>query len=131
MTYPIPLSAGALLGGCIIGAISAFLAYKRQKNPYLWFAIGFFFGIFGIMAIFFAPRSIRKKESPVPAAPLPIIHGPTDKLWYYLDTAQAQQGPMSHHALTTAWREGKIDLSTYLWNEELTEWKPLGEFVKN
>ena len=42
-----------------------------------------------------------------------------------------QQGPMSHDALTAAWREGKLNLSTYVWNEELPEWKPLEEFVKS
>ena len=128
MSLP-PLSAAALFGGILIGSLSAYLAYRRERNPYLWFGIGFLFGIFGILFLFFSP-SRKKKEVPVEAAPLPTIQGPSNKFWYYLDPAQQQQGPMSLDALTTAWREGKIDLSTYIWHEDLSDWKPLQEMVK-
>ncbi|HSX25648.1 MAG TPA: DUF4339 domain-containing protein [Chlamydiales bacterium] len=127
MSLP-PLSAAALFGGIIIGALSAYLAYRRGKNPYLWFGLGFLFGIFGLLFLFFTPK---KKEVPVQEeAPLPTIQGPSNKFWYYLDPAQQQQGPMSLDALTAAWREGKIELSTYVWHEDLTDWKPLQEIIK-
>lgn len=125
-----PFSPAALIGASLIGGLSAYLAYRRGKSPYLWFFIGFFFGALGILFIFFSP-----KPKPVPAeepAPIiPTIQGPKDKFWYYLDALHQQQGPMSHDALTAAWREGKLNLSTYVWNEELPEWKPLEEFVKS
>jgi hypothetical protein len=59
-----------------------------------------------------------------------FIDGPNQKLWYYLDPSQNQLGPMSHHALTNAWKEGKVTPATYVWHEELPEWKPLQEFIK-
>jgi hypothetical protein len=37
---------------------------------------------------------------------------------------------MSRDALSAAWKEGKIDLTTYVWHEELTEWKPLRDTLK-
>ncbi|MDE3047470.1 MAG: DUF4339 domain-containing protein [Verrucomicrobiota bacterium] len=117
-----------LIGASVIGAISAYLAYKRGKNPYLWFVLGFLFGIFGIFAIFLT--SPKKAVQPVPRQPVFRIEGPSDKFWYYLDPAHAQQGPMSLDALTAAWKSGKIDLTTYVWHEELPDWKPLKETLK-
>lgn len=117
-----------LIGAAIIGMISAYLAYKRGKNPYLWFFIGFLFGIFGIFAIFFI--SPKKAPEPAPKQPVFRIDGPADKLWFYLDSSHSQQGPMSRDALNSAWKSGKINLSTYVWHEELPDWKPLKETLK-
>lgn len=122
-----PLMILSALG---MGTVSAYLAYKRGKNPYTWFAVGFFFGLIGVFALFFA--SGQKKTTPLPTAAEPIytIQGPADKFWYYLDPTHQQQGPMSRDSLTTAWKEGKLTLSTYVWHEELPDWKPLKETVK-
>lgn len=112
-----------------MGIISALMAHRGGKNPYLWFALGFIFGILGVFAIFFALSPKKAVKAP-PPAPVFKIHGPTDKFWYYLDPSHQQQGPMSRDALTTAWREGKVDLSTYVWHEELPDWRPLKETLK-
>lgn len=114
----------------LIGILSAYLAQKRGKNPYFWFAIGMVFGIFGIFAIFFADAKKKPAATAVKPAPVFTIHGPADKFWYYLDPANQQQGPMSRDALSIAWKEGKIDLATYVWHEELPDWKPLKETLK-
>ncbi|HSX10193.1 MAG TPA: DUF4339 domain-containing protein [Chlamydiales bacterium] len=122
----IPLSPLMLVSAAAIGGISSYLAHKRGRNPYAWFAIGFLFGIFGIFAIFFAAP---KKAAVLPPKPEPVlkIQGPSDKFWYYLDPENRQQGPMSLDAITIAWRQGKVDLSTYVWHEEMTDWKQLKE----
>ncbi len=112
----------------IMGSISAYLAYRREKNPYLWFALGVLFGIFGIFAMFFGADKKKSMEEPKPEPVLKII-GPSDKFWYYLDPTHQQKGPMSRDALTGAWKEGKIDLATYVWHEEMTDWKPLKETI--
>lgn len=117
-----------LLVAAVIGTISAYLAFKRGKNPYLWFAIGFFFGVLGIFAMFFT--AAKKKSAPAPKQPTLRLEGPIDKFWYYLDPSNTQQGPMSKEALTSAWKAGKITPSTYIWHEELPEWKPLKESLK-
>lgn len=117
-----------IFGAALIGTISAYLAFKRGKNPYLWFFIGFLFGIFGIFAIFFT--SPKKAPALTPKQPVFRIEGPSDKFWYYLDPSNTQQGPMSRDAVNAAWKEGKINLSTYVWHEELPDWKPLKETLK-
>ena len=129
---PMPITPATILAAVLFGALSAYLAHRRKKNPYKWFLIGFFFGIFGLFAVLF--MSPKKKALPlkmVVPPMVPMIQGPSDKLWYYLDPTHQQHGPMSHNGLTSALREGKISLSTYVWNEEWTEWKVLQELVKN
>lgn len=121
----------ALAFSCLIGTLSAYLAHRRERNPYIWFFVGAFFGILGVIAVFFAPA--KKKAKPLPLHPLqpePTIVGPSDKFWYYLDPAHQQMGPISFDALKRAWKEGKITLSTYVWYEDLADWKPLQEFIR-
>lgn len=120
-----------IVSAIVIGSLSSYLAYRRGRNPYGWFAIGFLFGILGVFAIFFAAG---KKKAPMAAdvKPEPIfyIDGPADKFWYYLDSMQKQLGPMSRDALTSAWKEGKVNLTTYVWHEEMADWKPLKETLR-
>ena len=121
-----------LLAFCT-GSLAAYLAYKRGRNLYIWFAVGFFFGLLGAMTIFFAPKRNKGTPSEPPKSqPVesPIIQGPSGKFWYYVDRANQQTGPMSLDALTAAWKEGKIFLTTYVWHEELPDWKPLQDLLK-
>jgi hypothetical protein len=119
-----------VIGLFLNGLLSAYLAHKQKKNIYLWFSIGFGFGLLGIMALFFLhqqKKPIRKKgTNPIPLA---SIEGPKDKLWYYLDPTHNRKGPMSLEALTSEWRQGKVFSSTYVWNEELSDWKLLENFL--
>lgn len=125
----------------ITAFLSAYLAKKRGRNPIIWFLIGLTFGLLGLFSIFFFPslKKGEKKGSVAPSkkapyeeealAPLPpTIVGPSDKFWYYLDPLNAQQGPMSFDALTRAFGQGKITGTTYVWHEDLSDWKPLQEF---
>ncbi len=119
------------LSGCI-GALSAYLAIRQGRNPYLWFFIGIFFGLLGILVMFFAPGKQKPRQTAVPAAPLieEILVGPTDKFWYYLDETHEQKGPMSFSALNKAWKQGTITTQTFVWNEEFSDWKPLKECIQ-
>lgn len=127
----LPMTPLMIVSAIAIGAVSAYLAHKRGRNPFIWFAVGFIFGIFGIFAIFFAsPKTKAPPQPNVPAEPLLTIQGPADKFWYYLDPANQQQGPMSRDALSTAWKEGKINLTTYIWHEDLADWQLLKDALK-
>lgn len=116
--------------GCI-GSISAYLAARQGRNPYLWFFIGFFFGLVGLVTIFFVPKIQKEKkgEARTPVTESFIV-GPTDKFWYYLDPAHKQMGPLSFTALNRAWKEGKVKSTTFVWNEEFSEWKPLQDCLQ-
>lgn len=123
----------SILVAFVVGFVSSRIALRRGRNQYLWFVIGFIFGVLGLLAIFLAPPA-RKKAEPE-AAPSkielqPYIDGPIDRFWYYLDKARQQQGPMSHNALSQAWKTGQIDLSTFVWHEDLPNWTELKEFVR-
>ena len=130
----VPITPLTILAALATGVLGAYLAHKRGRNPYIWFCIGAFFGILGAFVIFFMPS--RKKALPkttkleVPEnLPMPAINGPADKFWYYLNPEHKQIGPMSLDGLTNAWRQGKISLTTYVWNEELPEWKLLQDLL--
>jgi hypothetical protein len=125
----IPMNPLMIASALCMGALSAFFAYKRGRNPYIWFAVGFLFGIFGICAIFFTSGK-KKAPQPLKQAPIFSIQGPKDKFWYYLDPTNQQQGPLSLDGLTKEWREGKVDLATLIWHEDLAEWQPLKNCVR-
>ncbi|HSX13517.1 MAG TPA: DUF4339 domain-containing protein [Chlamydiales bacterium] len=111
----------------IYGMISGYLAYRRQKNPYLWFLIGFCFGLIGI-AFFLIPQ--KKRNARIKQEPIMVLHGPTDKLWFYLDPTHQQVGPMSYNGILKAFSEKTISKETYVWHENLTEWKKLSELYQ-
>jgi hypothetical protein len=127
------LSTLAILAGLFTGSMGAYFAYRRGRSPYAWFFLGFFFGILGACTVFLAPDRKKKEllEAPKPVVRPPTIQGPRDKFWYYLDPTHQRMGPMSLDALSVAWRQGKISVKTFVWNEELPEWKPLQELITN
>lgn len=112
----------------VVGFVSAAIASRRGRNPFFWFAIGALFGILGLAAVFIIPVPSQKEKAP--SAPAPYINGPVDCFWYYLDESQRQHGPMSHNALTEAWKKGAIPATTLVWHENLPGWKELQELIK-
>jgi GYF domain 2 len=129
----IPFTQLSVIIAWATGSLCAYLAYRRGRNLHIWFCIGFLFGILGLLAMFFTPtrkklsRRTKLKSSQTPDRARP--QGPKDKFWYYLEPDHKQAGPMSLEALTTLWQQGKISLTTYVWHEELPEWKPLQELL--
>jgi len=127
-----PNMTTAIISSSIVGLLSAHLARRRGRNPFGWFAIGFFFGLFGVLAIFFIPQS-KKEEiglAPLQPAPKPYLFGPINKFWYYLDKTHSQVGPMSYNAISKTWQEGKLPPATLVWNEDLEGWKPLQDLIR-
>ncbi len=115
------------------GLISAYMATKRNRNPYIWFGVGFFFGMLGAIALFFAPKVVKPEEkvalSPVKREPQPYLFGPIAKFWYYVEGGN-QVGPMSYEAISKEWKMGKLPKETLVWHEDLVEWKQIEELVK-
>lgn len=126
----------AVMACSLFGLASAYVARRRGKNPLLWFITGFLFGLIGIVAILFAPQPKRRKKRRSPStpasapAPEPVLEGPIDKFWYYLDAAHLPSPPMSHQALTKEWKAGTISPKTFVWHEEMSDWTPLEQVVK-
>lgn len=105
------------------GSIAAYYAKRKGRNPYLWFAIGCVFGILGIFAVFFLKKPAQKDPKTVDAEAKPVPKSLPHRHWYYLDQNSQQVGPVSTSALESAWREGKITPSTYVWHEGMDNWK--------
>jgi hypothetical protein len=118
-----------LLTSLFFGCLSAYFAHRKKQNVYLWFLMGFLLGVFGIITIFFVSQQKKQKKVTAPSQPITYLKGPKDKFWYYLDSAHNRQGPMSFQALNKQWQEGKINKANLVWNEELSDWKPLEQFI--
>jgi len=123
-------SPWVLLFSSLFGVMAAFFAHSRGKNPYLWFVVGFLFGMLGVVALFLPfttkRKPVRRQQRPqAPRPPEQRLVGPSNCFWYYLDEQQQQKGPMSFQAITKAWKRGEILPDTFVWHEELPEWKPL------
>ena len=119
-----------------MGSITAYLAKKRGKNPYIWFGIGMFLGVLGMLILFFMPN--KKKSVQAPTEPIKddeitidvtpeVKPSELEKFWYYLTKGNEQHGPMSFDALKRAFKEGLVSDATYVWNEEMDAWKRFGE----
>ena len=118
-----------------MGSISAYIAIRKKKNPIAWFFAGFLFGLPGVIFTFFSPfktkpslkgfQKLRKASlsSKAPPPPKPVDR----RLWYYLDQKNEQCGPMSINALKDTWEKRKVGPQTFVWNDELENWKKIEE----
>lgn len=130
------LDIKTLLFCCLlIGSLCAWIAQKnRGRKPLPWFFLGFFFGCLALIALFLLPKqpltlnSTVQDHSFTPTAP-PLEHTSpmTKELWYYLTEDQKQIGPLTFQGLKKMYAEGKLTLSSYVWNGSLAEWKTLHE----
>ena len=129
-----------LLFGLVLGAVCSYFAKTRGRDALGWFALGFFFGIFGLIALFIIPPKKQRLEAQAsqplegsggnpdltPPAPEIAPQAPSSELtlWYFIANAE-QEGPMSFDALARHFREGKISKDTFVWNEDMEGWKKI------
>jgi len=124
----------------IIGGICSQVAKQRGRRPMIWFFIGVVLGVIGLIILYIMPpkKIALAVASSTPAPSQQTIEvsvspaEPEDPLyetllWYYLDEANKQYGPMSFSALQGAWDDDQITSSTYVWNEGMENWKMLEE----
>jgi len=122
--------------------ISSFVAHKRSRNPYIWFCAGLFFSFLALMALLILPPVDGGKEDDLELTEdlkeiqeLETVEEPEEelpssvdnRLWYYLDENGKQVGPMTLQALINEWIDKKVKENTFVWNEEMSDWKPLRE----
>ncbi len=135
MNIPTWLSNPPIWLLCLIGiAFGLYLARKAVrigKNRNFWFLIGFFFGIYGVIAFWISKRNL-KKQPQKPSSPKPVepLIRYSEAFWYYLDEAKATIGPMSHSRINQLFQEGILHAKTLVWNEELENWKSLEELTQ-
>ncbi len=128
----------------LIGALTAYLAKGRGRNPPIWFFIGTAFGIFGLIGLFLFPivragektdtgsneemgergTSQISKDSTSKDNRSLIL--PPAEQWFYLDSMHKQHGPHSFSELESLWRQHTIGPESYVWHEGMNEWKKIG-----
>lgn len=126
-----------LISWLLMGWLTSHLAQKRGRDPLIWFFIGLFLGLLGLILLFLLPNSdskglVKLKENEAAASSPQVIETSaelikpqTDNPLYYLDKNREQKGPISFSLFKQDWREGKIEKNTYVWREGQTNWEPV------
>lgn len=112
----------------IMGALNAYYANTKGRDPIAWFMLGIPLGLLGLVILYFLP-ALKEQEAPEEnyieedQHLIDIIH----KDWFYLDDKSNQQGPIPFHKLKTRIIEGKVKNDSLIWSEGMDEWKKLNE----
>ena len=124
-----------ILTSLLFGYACGQLAKRKGRNANQWFISGTLFGIFALILLaLLPPPKLKRAARPAPEQkkiPALTVIDPTNenKLWYYLTEERVQEGPMSLNLLTQQWQTGKVNSATFVWNEELEEWKALKDVL--
>jgi hypothetical protein len=115
----------------LLGGISAYIAhFKKQRNPVLWFFIGFFFGLLGLFSLFFLNAKKHKeflqKTSRLPELTI-LVKDSASLSWYYVNKDLQQEGPASGQRIADLIQKNILNEDTLVWNEHFTEWKKIKE----
>jgi hypothetical protein len=135
---------------CISGAVIAMIAKQKNRNPIIWFFLGFLFPLFSILFITFLPARPGKKDPETASVPIseirsesalpadsirssvgPVKRIPTNKSlqWYYLNKNVDTIGPLTIDELRHHIFDNKLDGTTYIWCEEFADWMQISEFI--
>lgn len=110
------------------GMLTSHFAKRRGRSSLLWFFIGLFLGIFGLLTLFLLPKVEPSTQIQKPKL-LPFDKRSESwlKMWYYIDPTHVQQGPFEFPDLIKKWKEKGICEKSYIWGEGMPEWKRLNE----
>jgi hypothetical protein len=117
------------------GVFTSNVARQKGRDPFIWFFIGCLFGWIGLILVFVLPRVEKSKEAPKwqsesnTAASkgevievTPLLLKPTQRLWFFLNKENEQQGPVPFTKLKELWAESVIKKETLVWAEGMTDW---------
>lgn len=127
----------------LMGVAASYVASRRGRDPFLWFAIGMFLGLLGLLILVILPPGNKEEvlqtrqldsietlevQELVPAKPEPYQGQDYSlKEWFCLDKTHQQQGPMRFEALQVLWSKGSVDDLSYVWCEGMDNWKRIHE----
>lgn len=127
----------------LIGAATAYFAQQRGRDPFMWFLIGIFLGLLGLLLLFLLPVTDKTPESVSGGADRPLQpqepskeavlsvknHDYLIRDWFYLDAEVKQQGPMTFDGLKRLWQEGKVGPDSFVWCDGMEGWKKIEELL--
>lgn len=129
----------------LIGGTTSYVALRRGRDPYAWFAIGILLGLLALLLLMVLPDLAKgeKGESDnkndkdemnneimdvmVTPALEPSQQDVLAKDWFYIDRDYKQQPAVAYNVLKELWDAGKIDTKTFVWSEGMPEWKRIGD----
>jgi hypothetical protein len=114
----------------LMGAITAYFANQRGRDPMIWFMVGMLFGLLGLLLLFILPVAPKEEEDKqvlditpkIEPEPLPPANQYLSTDWFYLDQQQQQHGPVPLQTLKDLWAEAKISGESFVWSEGMPEW---------
>ena len=130
-----------MLFAALTGALVAYLAKERGRGPAIWFILGFLFGLLALVLVLVLPaqqakENIESKEAASPEKegeeqgdrmkafrPMQIRHHFYDLDWHYVDDKGENAGPITFEQLQGLWKSKGLSDQSYVWNEEMSEWK--------
>lgn len=131
----------------LMGIATSYIANQRGRDPYIWFALGMFFGVLALLTLVLLPqvkaeeleKDERNKEiverrekqmeeqERIENAPDLEPQSIETKEWFYLDKERQQHGPLSFYVINELWEGGTVNSQTYVWTEGMPEWKRVQE----
>lgn len=110
-----------------LGYVTARLSEESGRNPFVWFFIGMFTGIFGILFLLLLPS---KKEAEIidftEEIENPMENDQKKELynsdWFYMSFDEKEKGPIPFKDLSLAYGDGIINTETYIWREGMPNW---------
>lgn len=120
----------------LLGGITAFFAEKRGRSPNIWFFLGMFLGLLGLIILFLLPsysaeeskeelkKDPEKTGTQVSEPPPPLVE---EKLWFYVDQNRQQCGPVAFSFINELINKNELNSTTYVWTEGMDSWKKINE----
>jgi hypothetical protein len=116
------------------GALTAYLAKQRGRDPVAWYMLGMFLGILGPLILFLLPALTDKdaveenEDQKLARLNYPIKASEySTKEWFYFDLSHQQKGPIGFNALKTFWQEGKLSGNSFVWSDGMLKWQRIRE----
>lgn len=118
------LSCVSIFSAALCGLFCQSKAIKYKKRPFLWFWIGFAFGLLGILAFYVSLEltQVRALQSPKKPPARKIKH-PLGLWYYHLDGKT--EGPVSAEFIETLLKKEELSIDAMVWHESLTDWTKL------
>lgn len=117
-----------LLLSVMMGLLCAHLAGKKGKRPPVWFAMGFLFGVFGLILLYIVPTFSKVNKKPAYTPPKPVERSEAwIRMWYYLDPTHKQVGPFEFPDFIEKVKQKRVEKETLVWSEGMKEWKKLAD----
>ena len=108
------------------GLICAWIAPKKGRHPVIWFALGVLFSVFAVGLLLVLPPVKKHKVQPKPTI-IPMNSEVFNRVWFYLDQTNAQQGPVDFIHIAKSFSEKQLSKQSYVWAEGMENWEQIND----